>query len=174
MFASSERGGKAMTIAFNPCYPQALGGDRRTDTLRFVDDGKNNMSPPADRTVWRKMVNVDLWNGDYRERVGVATNYEFPDIADSAGPEDLLQVQQAIAESKEPLRAHYNATNWVGYAVATALGIDITEQPGKQRVLALVNAWVGTGFFKKVERNDGRMGRKVKYIEVGEWAEIEE
>ena len=139
-----------------------------------VDDGKNNMSPPADRTVWRKMVNVDLWNGGYRERVGVATNYELPDIAKGVGPEDLLRVQRAITESKEPLRAHHSATNWVGYTVATALGIDIAEQPGKQRVLALINVWVGTGSLVEVERKDKRAGRKVKCIEVGEWAEIEE
>lgn len=146
--------------------------DRRL--LFRVDDGKNNMSPPADKTVWRKMVNVQLWNGRRHEHVGVATNYELPDIAGSVGSTDLLRVQQAIAESEEPLKAHHNAKNWVGYTIAAALDIGITDKGPRQRVLALIKEWIDMGFLVEVERKEGRTGRKPKCIEVGKWAETEE
>lgn len=41
-----------------------------------VDDGKSNLAPPVERAVYRRMVGVQLGNGEW---VGVATPYELPD-----------------------------------------------------------------------------------------------
>jgi hypothetical protein len=109
-----------------------------------VDNGKANLAPPSDAK-WLKFVSVDLGNGtdDFPgDSVGVATAWTWPNAFADLTTNDLLRVQQRIAEGE--WRESSQAKAWAGIAVADVLGLDITEPSVKERVKQLLKTWIRT------------------------------
>ena len=52
------------------------------------------------------------------------------------------------------MAAQRQARAWVGYAVAKALGLDLTKQADKAKVLGLLKVWLGAGGLVVVKRLD--------------------
>jgi RecA-family ATPase len=139
-----------------------------------VDDGKNNLSLPAEKATYRRMLGVQLPNEEY---VGVAVEFKLPDLFDGVKAKHALEVQRIVgaAEEKgEPMRKNVQAKSWVGVAVADVLELDINKKHEKAKVKAIVNKWLETGVLKESEWKSGRHGREVPVIIVGEWIKREE
>jgi len=139
-----------------------------------VDDGKNNLSLPAEKATYRRMLGVQLANEEY---VGVAVEFKLPDLFDGVQAKHALEVQRIVgaAEEKgEPMRKNVQAKSWVGVAVANVLKLDMEKKHEKAKVKAIVNKWLETGVLKDSEWKSGRDGREVPVIVVGEWIKREE
>ena len=134
-----------------------------------VDDGKSNLQPPAEGAVWHRLVNVDLPNGPLGtvgDKVGVVTRWEKPDAMGSLTAADLKTVQNAIASGR--WRDNAQARDWVGKAVAQALGFALPEEA--PRVKALIKAWLKSGSLTVVTGLDAHREKR-DYVEVGNWVE---
>lgn len=125
---------------------------------------KANLAPPGKRE-WRRVVSVDLANGD---SVGVVEAWDWPDDFDDISGRDLLAVQNAIEAAPESLRYSDQSTPWVGEVVAKVLGLDATSD--RKRIKRMVETWLKSGALVKREIADSNR-RNRPCIAVGEWAE---
>ena len=153
----------------------ALGVDeQQAKGIMRIDDGKANLAPPSDKAVYRQMISVEIANG---EHIGVAVEFKLPDLFDGVTARDLYKVQRAVGkaeENSEAYRADVRAKNWIGKAVAEQLNLD-TDKPGdKARAKAISKKWISTGALKVADIRDGRSGRDVPCVVVGEWVNWDE
>lgn len=131
-------------------------------TYFTVTRDKANLAPIGKRT-WRRMVSVELANG---ESVGVAEVWEWPDTFDGFDSKDLLSVQNAI-EGKHPRYSDQAGKDWAGCIVADVLGLDADKD--KRRIKKMIAAWLQSGALVKGTKL-GPIRKPVPTIEVGEWA----
>ena len=139
-----------------------------------VENGKANLSPPAENSVWRKMVGEHLANGEW---VGVAHQYQ-PPSAETIPESDYLKVQRAIELSKTPARFAQAASDWAGYLAAEALGVDIgrgnksdrshDQEVARVRVCEVLKLMLKFSLLKKSKIYDKRNGRDTLIYEVGD------
>ncbi|MGO4438725.1 AAA family ATPase [Rhizobium sp. RAF56] len=133
-------------------------------------DAKSNLAPPSDKSMWYRMVGHDLGNATNdmpSDNVGVATLWRWPNATEGLQVSDLLAVQRVVHVGY--YKENVQADNWVGKAVAEALGLDVTDEKAKARIKELLKIWVKSGALSKVEKEDSN--RKMKpHIVVGEWA----
>lgn len=151
-----------------------LGVDERDAKSIFrVDDGKANLAPPADKTVWRKMHGVQIGNGEW---IGVAIAFEMPDVFDGITTRQARTVQQRIGSAAEtsPLRANSQAKAWAGHTIGEVLGIDTTDKTGKARVAHIMKTWISKDVLRIEQAMDERQGREVPVVVVGEWIRHDE
>ena len=145
------------------------GVSRDATTYFSVDRDKANLAP-AGKRLWRRMVSVDLANGD---SVGVVEAWEWPDDFDGLSAKDLLAVQHAIGRAWEdgtPPRASAQAkSGWVGEIVAEVLGLNVVQD--KRRIGRMLEAWLGSGALRKTMHKDGKAIPR-PCVEVGEWATV--
>ncbi|OWY02300.1 AAA family ATPase [Thioclava sp. IC9] len=138
-------------------------------TYFSVERDKANLAPPGKR-VWRRMVSVNLANGD---SVGVTEAWEWPDDFDGINVNDLLAVQNAIQVSWDagsPPRASNQAKSaWAGLIVAEVLGLDASRD--KARISRMLKTWIGTGAIREVQHEDAKRNKR-PCLEVGEWATV--
>ena len=154
---------------------QALGVDEQESLGIFrMDDGKANLAPPSDKATYRRMVSVEIANG---ERLGVATEFKLPDLFDGITTKDLYKVQRTVAkaeENEQAYRSDVRAKNWIGQAVAEQLNLDIDKPGDKARAKAVAKQWINTGSLKIADIPSKRHGRDVPCVVVGEWVHWEE
>lgn len=153
----------------------ALGVDeQQAKGIMRIDDGKANLAPPSEKAVYRQMISVEIANG---EHIGVAVEFKLPDLFEGVTARDLYKVQRAVGkaeENSEAYRADVRAKNWIGKAVAEQLNLD-TDKPGdKARAKAISKKWISTGSLKIADIRDGRSGRDVPCVVVGEWVNWDE
>jgi hypothetical protein len=177
--AEDSRGGSSLVNAFrqsrvlNQMSAEEAKSAHFTNPLeRFryfrMDDGKINLTPPADRGRWFRIESVFLGNdrpGLAQDNVGVVTPWEFPKPLEGLPPNAVELAQAAVAEGK--WREDHQADDWVGYPIAKALGLDGDNDGHKSRVKKLLKGWTAAGFFKVVKDNDD-YGHPKKYVVVGE------
>jgi len=159
----------------SPEDAMALGVDENEALGIFrQDDGKANLAPPSDKATYRKMISVEIANG---EHIGVATEFKLPDLFDGVTTKDLYDVQRAVGKAEDEgkaYRADIRAKGWIGNAVAEQLDLD-TDKPGdKAKAKAIAKKWISTGNLKLAEIRDSRSGRDVPCVVVGEWVNWEE
>jgi hypothetical protein len=144
-----------------------IGDDRRRSYFR-VDNGKANLAPPAERSTWRRLIGVQLGNGESiahaGDSVGVVTAWEWPDPKDAVTPEEVRAVQEAIAAGE--WRDNQQAKDWVGKPIADALALDLAEPSVRAKVKELQRSWVRDGVLKVVERKNAKRETK-RFVEVG-------
>jgi len=134
-----------------------------------VDDGKNNLSLPASKALYRRMESVLLANGEF---VGVATEFKLPDLFDGISAKHAMEVQKLVGaaeERGEPMRKNAQAKTWVGQAVAVVLDLDMEKKHEKAKAKAVIAKWLETGVLREDTWKSGRDGREVPIIIVGEW-----
>jgi hypothetical protein len=126
-------------------------------------DSKDNLAPPIGDSTWRKMVSVDLPNGD---NVGVVEPWSWPDAFSDISVEDLRRVQRAIhgGEWREDVRSK----TWAGNAVAEALELDIKDASVRSKVKTLISTWVANDALRVVEHADKSRHMR-SFVRVGEW-----
>ncbi|NIH74434.1 hypothetical protein FHV99_001641 [Ochrobactrum sp. P20RRXII] len=121
--------------------------------------GKSNLTPLSHRLDWRHIESVALGNGrgltQPQDHAPVVTEWHWPSSEDVA--EGLTE------EQKDAIRGAVNggmykqapqAKDWVGHAVAYALGLDIDDEVQKKRASHITKALFKEGFLAKVEERD--------------------
>lgn len=135
--------------------------------FRAFED-KGNMAPPADKSDWYRLQNVELGNGD---NVGVVTAWTWPDafagMTTEEGVQCLLKVQQAI--DGKNYRHNSQAKEWIGIVVADVLGFDANIKSDRARITSMIKTWVDNGSLVVATTTDEK-GKKRPVMEVGKWA----
>jgi hypothetical protein len=143
--------------------------------FRVDDDGKANMTAPAESATWFKLISVPLENDVSRpgapgDEIGVVTRWKLPGVFDGTPPHALARVQAEI-DAGGPWAKDSQASDWAGHAIARVLEVDATEEPGKTRVKALLKAWIASGALKVGSSpNPKRRGHDRPTIIVGDRA----
>lgn len=133
-----------------------------------VDDVKANLAPPAEGARWFKLVSVPLDNGtdeQLGDDVGVVTSWKWPDPNEDVTIDDVRAALMRVAQGE--WRLDQQAKNWVGHAIAEALGQDSDQPSVRSAMKLLVRKWISEGWLKVVRRRDAkRMERE--FVEPGE------
>jgi AAA domain len=187
--AESARGGSSLiasarvTLVLNRMDPreaETFGitdeGERRR--LFTVQDDKSNRAPAANAE-WFRIASQDVGNstgpddpyGDHGDNVGVVIRWTPPDAFEGLTADHLLRVQRRIdgGSWKESVQAK----DWVGHAVADALGLDASKNDNsdRKRIGRLIRTWIANGALVVVNRRDPVKREDKPFVEVGEWAD---
>jgi len=133
-----------------------------------VDDGKANLAPPAHAAVYRRMIPVEIDNGEW---IGVCVPYEMPNAFDGVSAKDARAVQDAVdaaIAAGKPFRDSQQSAEWIGIKVAELLDWDIEDKAVKGKVVSIIREWKKTGVLVVEKMHLGRRGREVPVIAVGE------
>ena len=125
-----------------------------------IDNGKANLAPRGEYSAWRRMIGVPLGNriDANEDEVGVPIQWIKPDMFADLKDADRVAVVRAVQSGS--WREDVRASNWVGQAVAGAMGLDLDDDAERNKVKKLVGLWTRTGVFKIVQGQDER--RRVK------------
>jgi hypothetical protein len=133
-----------------------------------VDDGKANLAPPAHAASYRRMIPVEIENGEW---IGVAVAYSMPDAFDGMSAKDARKVQDAVAEAYDagkPLRENPRSRDYIGIKIAELMELDMDDKAVKGRVAAIYREWKKTGVLVAETIHDVRQGRDITIVAVGE------
>lgn len=127
-------------------------GEDRRRYFRTYDD-KNNRAPPADSSDWYRLHSVSLGNGpNGGDSLPVVVPWSPPDAFDGVGKDELRAVQGVVGAGE--WRKDPQAQDWVGKAVADALGLDLDRASDKAKVKALLATWLRNGALREDRRKD--------------------
>jgi RecA-family ATPase len=129
-------------------------GVRAEERSRYFNlaDGKVNLAPRFDKVDWYHLRSVVLGNGPNGgpgDSVGVVTAWQRPDLLDGA---DFAKVAAVIQTGN--WRLHPQSNDYVGKAIAQALGLDLDEMVDRFRVSELLKVWLAVGWLVVVKRMD--------------------
>jgi hypothetical protein len=168
----SSRGAKALTDAAR--VARALnqmseeegvqaGVDNHRLFFRAFND-KANLAPPVTVSNWFKLASVWLDNGPGGgDSVGVVTKWDWPDPLTGITGSDFDKVAVAIRASdwrKDPRSAE-----WVGIAVARALGLDADDEHDQSKIKSLLKVWISAGSLRVVKGYD-QQRRERDFVQV--------
>ena len=133
---------------------------------------KANLAPPADKSDWFKLESVDLGNApshlQFGDSVGVVATWEWPDALEGVDGALVDRVFEKIKGGR--WRDSIQAADWVGYAVAQVMELDLGKKAHKARVANLIRTWKACGSLVVVEAKDGK-GNLRPFVEVSETAQ---
>lgn len=138
-----------------------------------IDDGKANLAPRSDKARWIKIVGQSLGNGDgglldNSDSVAVVTPWEWPDPLANVTGADFEKAAAAIRAGR--WRENMQARNWVGHAVANALGLDLNDKAQKAKVAGMIRIWLAAKSLRLVDGLDEQRKPR-RFVEVAEEAE---
>jgi hypothetical protein len=125
----------------------------------YTTYGKSNLTPLSHKAEWRHLVSTPLGNGtglaQPQDFAPVVTEWHWPSAEDVAG--DLTEDQRAsilAAVSASDYKKSPKAKNWVGSAVAYAVGLDLDDNVQRRRASSLVTALMREGALVEREERD--------------------
>ena len=139
------------------------------DRFRYfsVSFGKANLFPRSETLNWYHMASVGLGNGGGGpdDEIGVVTPWKWPNPFDGIHVADLSKVQDAVAAREWAESAQ--SRDWVGHAVAAALGLNADDKRDKARIKVLLRTWIVNGALKVERRLDEEKHRERPVVVVG-------
>ncbi len=125
----------------------------------YTTYGKSNLTPLSHKAEWRHLVSTPLGNGtglaQPQDFAPVVTEWHWPSAEEVAG--DLTEDQRAsilAAVSASDYKKSPKAKNWVGTAVAYAVGLDLDDNVQRKRASSLVTALMREGALVEREERD--------------------
>jgi hypothetical protein len=144
--------------------------DDRFDYFR-VGNGKSNLGKRSGQSEWRQMISVDLGNNRHfweaGDSVGVVVQWKWPSAAsaiEAVDPDDFDKIAAVIAQGN--CRANGQAKDWVGRAVADALGLDIAVKAEKDSIKLMIAGWLQEGRIHVVKRRCPEKREEKDFIEL--------
>lgn len=134
-----------------------------------VENDKSNRSKRG-QSSWFHITGVDLGNGGLipGDEVGAVESWSPPNALEGVTNTDLARVQDVVAGGD--WRENIQARDWVGKAIADALGLDLSDTADKARARELARRWIADGSLKVVQRKDAKSELR-PFVEVGKRAE---
>jgi hypothetical protein len=140
--------------------------------LRLNRD-KVNYTPP-EKAMWVHLESVDLPNGD---NVQVAAAWDYPQPFDNITVHDMHWMRDEVRRNS--YRADSRSGEWVGYALAARLQLDIgtdadrtpSQKGDRMRVNAILKGWFDNGVLAKEKRRDEEARKEFDYVVVGPWSD---
>jgi hypothetical protein len=133
---------------------------------------KGNLAPPAETSEWFELKSVPLGNGPAVEfngnqittmgdSVGVVVPWQWPDPLEGVDNFDAVAAEIMAGVWRE----NSQCKDWVGVAVAKALGLNLDDPAARDKVKGLIKVWTGTKRLVTVTRKDNHREER-KFIEV--------
>jgi hypothetical protein len=154
--------------------------DRRRFFRTSLD--KQNLAPPESDHNWHELISVDLGNGTPplhldSESVGVPQRWRWPDTAIRIDAATIRKIQEEVDGQDFPANAQ--AVNWVGWAIARVIGVELTRQGkkaplGYRPVADLQARLIDEGRLAEVGVFNKKSGRDQTVVRIGEWIEFSE
>ncbi|MDI6028324.1 bifunctional DNA primase/polymerase [Corticibacterium sp. UT-5YL-CI-8] len=124
-----------------------------------VTYGKSNLTPLSHRLDWRRLESVPLGNGrglsKPQDHAPVVTEWRWPSAEEVAGNLSADQIEAIrVAVNNSDFKESPRAKNWVGLAVAYALGLDVEDDPQRKKAAVVVKALIKEGVLVKKEEKD--------------------
>lgn len=124
-----------------------------------IYQGKSNLTKRAANASWRKLESVGLGNGvgmsKPQDFAGVVTEWHWPgseDIVAELTPDQIKMIKVRVDTSE--YKEGHRAKNWVGHAIAYALGLDMEEETTRRKATAIYKAMAKEGLLIKSEERD--------------------
>lgn len=137
-------------------------------------NGKSNFDPGAGGMQWYRTISVGLDNETEQfaaDSVGVVTSYRPPDLLDGISQEQCFTAWKQIKHlPQESMRYNPQASGWMGYAIAPALGLSTAD---KARISKILFTWERGGVIAREDIPDGKKGRLTPYYRFVEMPEKE-
>jgi hypothetical protein len=163
------RSARTLNVMTKEEATQAGLAQRQRRSFFRVDNGKANLAPPPETTTWRRLISVQLGNGESSavpgDSVGVVDTWEYPNPSDDVTPEQVRAVREAVEAGE--WRESSQATDWVGRPIADALELDLADPSVKAKVKGLQRLWLNEGVLKVVVRKDAKRQNKA-FVQVGD------
>ena len=130
-----------------------------------ADNGKRNLTPPAQSAYWYKFQSVNLENSFVQipgvtgagDDVGVVTGWEYPQVAEyDVTPNQTKHIHNEINGARYRASSQSKSEPWVGVAVANVLKLDLMKSADKRVVVKVVDDMLKAGRLKKVKQLDSR------------------
>jgi hypothetical protein len=138
----------------------------------YTTYGKSNLTPLSHKAEWRHLVSTPLGNGtglaQPQDFAPVVTEWHWPSAEEVAG--DLTEDQRAsilAAVSASDYKKSPKAKNWVGNAVAYAVGLDLDDNVQRKRASSLVTALMREGALVEREERDPVRRELAVFVRVG-------
>jgi hypothetical protein len=115
---------------------------------------------------------VDLGNGtpdSPADWVGVVTPWAWQEVRSDVSEAGLHAVQKAVAGGR--WRKSPQAADWVGKAIADALGLDLSLAAEHAKVKDLQKRMTTSGRLVEVEGLDAKRTTRT-FVEVGQWIKV--
>ncbi len=134
-----------------------------------VTYGKSNLTPLSSKLDWRRLVSVPLGNGQGLQR----PQDHAPAVVAWAWPSAETLVDGITEDQRAMIRASVNssdykaspkAKNWVGQAVAYAVGLDIEDDASRKRAASIVKALLKEGVLVEIEGRDPIRRETAKFV----------
>jgi hypothetical protein len=137
--------------------------EERRQYLRVRRDKANMM--PAAKATWIRLVSVELPNGDgvdRGDRVQAVEAWTYPEATEGVSADDTAWVRHEV--QLRTCRTSSKSPDWLGYALARRLGIEVGDadgppslaaKGGRRRVHAILGAWLEQGVLDRAKRRDG-------------------
>jgi hypothetical protein len=139
------------------------------ERFRFfsVSFGKANLFPRSESLDWFELASVGLGNGGAGpdDEIGVVTPWAWPNALDGLHVSDLHKVQDVVGSGE--WAENVQSRDWVGHAVAQALGLNADEAKDKSRIRSLLRTWVANGALKIDRQYDPLKRRDRPIVIVG-------
>ncbi|UVF22869.1 helicase RepA family protein (plasmid) [Microvirga terrae] len=120
-------------------------------------DGKANLAPPSEKSIWFKLASVNLENGTEKrpsDIIGVVTRWEPPKPFDDVTTDHMHEVRRRVGEGQ--WRLDPQSGDWVGKCAAEVLGLDLSDKAAKSKVKTIIKTWIDTGALATEERKDSK------------------
>lgn len=142
--------------------------------------GKSNLTALSHRLDWRKLEGVALGNGKGlakpQDHAPVVTEWKWPSREEIAAevPTDVRE-RVLVKLANQNYRASEQSSEWAGYVLAEALGIDVEIGKAmtgeKRKVKAILESWIESGVLATVdEPNPKHVGRSIRFVRPAERA----
>lgn len=144
-----------------------------------VTRGKANYVPPTD-AMWIHLASVALPNdgdGESGDNVQCAARWDYPQPFDGVTADHMREMRRQVCLNPN-YRTDARSPDWVGFALARLLGLDIgkhgdkrtDEQDGNRRkVSAILAAWFANGVLSEEMRRDEKARKEFGYAAPGNW-----
>lgn len=121
-----------------------------------VDDGKANLAPPADEAVYRRMIGVQLDNGEW---VGVATPFVLPDewsgMSEAVTNEILSQINKGPVrdtDGEEYFSSRpQDKARWVGKVITDFPFAKAEDFKTEGQAKSIIRQWLKSGLLEEIE-----------------------
>ena len=121
-----------------------------------VDDGKANLAPPATAAVYRKMIGIQIENGEW---IGVASSFKLPDEWEGMDPATVNEMLRIIdlgipTDMGDPelysIRPQ-DKERWVGQVILSYPFDNKEHQKTMGQAKGIIRAWQNSGLIAEIE-----------------------
>lgn len=168
---AAVRSARVVNVMSDEEAKKYLKGVENPNRLSFVKvaPAKANMSPLSERPSWYRLVSQPLGNGNTEcpigDVVGVVERWIPPKQDDEISDDERRAIIEAV--KGRAWRADVRSSEWIGYPVGGALGLDPSNEDDRTRIKTFITKLVRNGVLTAKEVPDEKRRPRQCYVLAG-------